>query len=263
MRGKLVENLEHIIITSAPRSGSTPLAKLLGQQKDIFVTNELGTYDDWNNSNKWQNYIGSKEWINFVANKEIFEAHALDLYDFRRQVIDNKLGGKQIFKWMLDNTRVKLLGDKCPITYLRNMPIFMNKFPNAKFIIAIRDGRDVIASQIRGYKKWPPGSPDHAAHWMKSSIIEAQSLWLNISKLTLKVMDIVPDDRLLVYKYEEAVRRPDDFCVQLSNFLNVEVKNINAYFKATNLNSWKEAHPTMMNELSADFKDMLRYFDYE
>jgi hypothetical protein len=257
-----MEQLEHIIITSAPRSGSTPLAKLLGRQKDLFVTNELGTYDDWDNPNKWKNYIGSKDWINFTANKPIFEAHNLDLYKFRQNVIDNRLGGKQIFRWMLDNTNVKLLGDKCPITYLRNMPMFATKFPNAKFIIVIRDGREVVASQIRGYHKWPPGDPDHAPHWMKKNIESAQYLWLNISQIIIKTKSIIPEKRLLVFRYEEAVSSPKDFCEKLSYFLGAEIKNINDYFKATNLNRWQKDHPNMMEQLSIEFKDVLDYLGY-
>jgi len=257
-----MEQLPHVIITSAPRSGSTPLAKLLGRQKDVFVTNELGTYDDWDNPNKWQNYIGSKDWINFVANKEIFEAHDLDLYEFREQVINNKLSGKQIFEWLLNSTEVKLLGDKCPITYLYSIPKLMHKFPNSKFIIAVRDGREVVASQIRGYRKWPPGDPDHASHWMKPTVQQAQNLWLTISKMTFRMINLLPEDRFLLYRYEDAVAEPDKFCENISDFLGVDIVNINDYFKATNLNRWKEDHPSMMDELSTEFKDMLRMFNY-
>jgi hypothetical protein len=253
----------HIIITSAPRSGSTALAKMLGQQEDLFVMNEMGIYDDWENRNKWRNFIHSKKWINFTANEKIFTAHDLDLYEFREQVIAQKMSGKDIFNWIVNNMDVKLIGDKCPITYLQNMLLFAKKFPAAKFIISIRDGRDVIASQIRGYYRWPPGDPDHADHWMKKSVEEAQDLWLNVSKLTIQRLNQIDAERVFIFKYEDAALNPSKFEKDLSLFLGVDIHDVSAYFKPVNIGKWKESHPHMMNELTEDFKSMLRRFNYE
>lgn len=257
-----MENIPHIIITSAPRSGSTSLTKLLGQQKDLFITNELGTYDDWDNKNKWANYINSKHWMNFVANESIFESHGLDLYSFRETVIKNKLSAQDIFRWLTTHVDVKLFGDKCPITYLRNMQRLLKKFPNSKFIIVVRDGRDVIASQIRGFHKWPPGNPNHAAHWMKATVQEAVPLWRDMALLTKQAVEFVPKDRLFVFRYEDAVMDSSSFCEKISYFLGVDIEDKNAYFKPVNLNMWKETHSNMESILDDDFKAMLSYFNY-
>jgi hypothetical protein len=257
-----MNNFSHLIITGAPRSGSTALTKLLGQQKEIFVMNEMGIYDDWDNAEKWHKFIYSKEWINFIENEEIFKAHNLDLYEFRKQVISQKMSGKDIFKWILQNTNARLIGDKCPITYLENMDLFITKFPNAKFIIIIRDGRDVVASQIRGYYRWPPGNLQHAGHWMKQTIAEAQYLWAAVSKLIITRKEQVSKERLYIFKYEEAIKDTNSFCNDISNFIDYGVENINEYFKAVNVGKWQLEHPNMMNELSNEFKELLRYFDY-
>ena len=257
------ENFEHIIITSAPRSGSTPFAKFLGRQDDVFVTNEIGIYDDWGNTNKWRNFINSKEWINFVANKEIFDYHNYDLYKFRQEVIDNKMSGKDIFRWIQNKFQSKIIGDKCPITHLQNMPMFIKKFPNAKFVIILRDGRDVIASQIRGYHRWPPGDPDHASHWMFNTIEDAQHVWLDVSKLIVSNINKFNNTgRLFIFNYEDIFKYPDELLSNLSSFLNVDLTYDNFEFVPTNINSWKEEYPDMMDRLSTDFKDMLRLFDY-
>lgn len=258
-----MNDYSHTIISSAPRSGSTPLAKLLGQQKDVFITNELGIYDDWDNPNKWRNFIHTKEWINFVANEEIFEAHGLDLYNFRDVVMQFKFSGKDIFNWIMVNSGASVVGDKCPITYINNMPMFAKKFPNAKFIIVVRDGRDVVASQIRGYHKWPPGNPDHADHWMFPTVQQAQHLWLQVNKNTIRSLAQVDHKRYLTFRYEDAATDPDDFCEKISKFLGVDIHNINDYFKPTNMGRWQKDHPNMMDELSNEFKVMLRRFNYE
>jgi len=257
-----INNYPHLIVSSAPRSGSTPLAQLLGQQKDVFVMNEIGIYDDWDNANKWQNFIHTEKWINFVANENIFKAHNLDLYAFRKQVIVQKMSGKGIFKWLQDNTNVSIIGDKCPITYINNMPMFAKKFPNAKFIIIVRDGRDVIASQIRGYSKWPPGNPDHAEHWMKAAVKESQHLWLKVNQDTTRSLLQVDPKRVMVFRYEDAVTDQISFCNDLSEFLDVNIYSINNYFKPVGLGSWQNEHPNMMGELSVAFKAMLVALGY-
>jgi hypothetical protein len=252
----------HIIISSAPRSGSTALAKLLGQQRDLFVMNEIGVYDDWDNVNKWCNFIHTKEWINFVANEKIFGAHGLDLYEFREIVMAQKMSGRDIFEWLFNNVNVSLIGDKCPITYINNMLVFANKFPNAKFVIVIRDGRDVVASQIRGYHRWPPGSPDHANHWMKATVQEAQGLWLNVSRAILQRINQIDKNRLYVFRYEDAIKDMDLFCLDLSKFLGVNITNVDGFFKSTNVGKWVDEHPNMMDGLSYEFRNMLSEFGY-
>lgn len=258
-----MREFNHLIITGAPRSGTTALAQLLGQQNRVFVMNEVGIYDDWENKYKWRNFINSKDWINFIANDIIFKSHGIDLYDFRELVLINKFSGEDIFEWLHNTLDVDIIGDKCPITYLQNMLVFKNKFPNAKFIIVVRDGRDVIASQIRSYYKWPPGSLDHADHWMKPTIKLAQSVWLDINKLTVVRLNQIDSNRLFFFRYEDAVNTPKKFEVEISEFLGVDICNISDYFKPTNIGKWKETHPNMMEELSADFKSMLKRFEYD
>jgi hypothetical protein len=259
----IYNNYLHIIITSAPRSGSTALAKLLGRQEDMFVTNELGFYEDWSNQTKWRNFIHTKKWINFVANEDIFESHGLNLYKFREEVISKKLSGEGIYKWIVDNTNVSIVGDKCPIAYLNNMPYLLDRFPTAKFIVVVRDGRDVVASQIRGYHRWPPGDPDHAPHWMIPNVKDAQRLWWALAQTTALRIRTVPRNRLFWFRYEDAVLETEKFCSNLSAFLGVDIKNIDGYFRPTNMGRWEIDHPDMMSELSKDFKDMLDYFNYK
>jgi hypothetical protein len=258
-----MENHSHIIVSSAPRSGSTPLAQLLGKQGNLCVVNEVGLYVEWDNKNKWTKTAARANWVNHTANTPIFESKGLTLADFRNATIDNKMSGRDQARWLLDNTGAKFIGDKCPIVYINLMPQLAQKFPNAKFIIVVRDGRDVVASQIRGYYRWPPGDPDHAPHWMKNTVKEAQGLWARVAQATLDRIRVIPRDRLFWFRYEDAVKDPQTFCTNLSTFLEVDIENIDGYFKPTNMGRWQKDHPDMMSELSRDFKDMLDYFNYK
>lgn len=257
-----LEDYPHLIVSSAPRSGSTALVQFLSLQDRVLVTNEIGLYDNWDNKNKWKNSLKRGTWMNFIANDMIFERKGFDLETFRQATIDGKMSGRDQCEWFLSHDSVDIIGDKVPIGYINQMRMLANKFPNAKFLIVIRDGRDVVASQIRAYHKWPPGNPEHAPHWMKETVEEAQNLWLRINVNTLNNSLAVPSRRFMSFRYEDFFKDPNGLCAQLSEFVGAKIEH-KSYFKATRIHKWKEEHPDMMDKLSNEFKNMLIGLGYK
>ena len=145
------------------------------------------------------------------------------------------------------------------------MTIFKDKFPNAKFIILIRDGRGVVDSQIRSYYKYPPGHLQHASHWMKPTVKEAESVWLNAMNRLFDISRRIPKERFEIIKYEYLVTNTYDVFGVLTNFLELEqpITNIDDYYKPTNICTWRENHPNMMSLLSDEFKKRLEGCGYE
>jgi hypothetical protein len=97
---------------------------------------------------------------------------------------------------------------------------------------------------------------------MKATIQEAQSLWINTTNAILNKAKIL-GQRAFVFRYENAAEDPDGLCYNLSEFLGVDIINKSDYFKPTNMGKWQKDHPDMMDELSDEFKSMLRRLKYE
>lgn len=258
----MVDYRNHLIVSGAPRSGTTALTKLLNTHPDVFVTNELGFYEDWFNVGKWKNFIHTREWISFVENAEIFERHKADVYCFRDYIISHHLSGSKIYDWIEVYHNPKVIGDKCPIAYVNRAPQLAHDFHNAKFLFVVRDGRDVISSQLRAYNKYPPGSPEHASHWMSPSIEQAQTLWIQVNSVLISVLNCINSNRVMLFRYEDAVFDIDGFCSQLSDFLELTVRPVEGVFVPTSVGSWRKEHPDMMGRLNATFRSMLETFGY-
>lgn len=241
-----MEELQHIIIGGSPRSGSTALTELLAHQKSIFVTNEFGIYNHWDDLNKWEAFEKAKDFSSFRANEKSFANKGVDLDKFLQTVIDEKMSGKDVFCWIKENIPSKFYGDKCPMSYLENISVHSEKFPNAKFIITMRDGRDVITSQIANFQR-----VGKAAHWMHPTIEEAEYLWLDCVK---KTMEHLNDVRVLLWKYEDTTLE------ELSDFIGSNIVNYNDMFQTRS--TWQESHVNMMDRLSNEFKEYLERFEY-
>jgi hypothetical protein len=250
-----------LILTGCARTGTTALVKLLSKQPSIMITNEFGTYNDWERQDKWTAFANFREDAKFLKeNREIFGFKNLDFDSIRKLIIDRKMSTQDIFAWVRNNIDAEYFGDKCPMSYLKNLRLFDRKFPDHKFIITVRDGRDVIASQIRNYNKYGWAY----AGWMKPTVEEAMPLWLEASLLIRDVVRTIDSSKILLFRYEDAVEHVDDFCEVLTEFIGcTEITNIDNVFKATNVSVWKQEHPEMMSVLTDDFKNMLSKFGYD
>jgi len=83
-------------------------------------------------------------------------------------------------------------------------------FPNVKFVYMVRDGRDVVASMLKGGL--------HA-----NNILEAAQRWSSEQKICLMALsDPLIKEKCFLIKYEELVQHPDRVISSLMRFLALE-----------------------------------------
>lgn len=247
-------NRDYIAIGGSPRSGTTALADLLNIDGRLFITRELRVFRCWYNS------IGPKT-LNYKLHPgrgpaRVFSQHKLDCKQFR----NTRAAGKDIAKFVLDNSKILYFGDKLPRYHLYGFEKLAKRFPNMKFIFCLRDGRAVIASQMRLYR-----GGRSIANFIAKSIPSAEPLWLRCCRYLREALNSKYADRILVVRYEDAVNNLDKLIYDISDFLNLPTPlNIEGHdYYPVHLDAWKEELPNMMDRLSPEFKQHLREFGYE
>lgn len=241
-----------IAIGGCPRSGTTALVDLLNLSGSVFITRELRIFRCWNFP------IGPKI-LNHKLHPgrgpaKVFKQHQLDFQQFRK----SKASGRDIAKYVTNKTDL-IFGDKLPRYYLYGIRVLAKRFPNMKFIICLRDGRAIIASQIRIYKKGKS-----IASFIAENIPKAEPLWIRACENIKYHLSQPYSNRIHIVRYEDAVTDTPKLFVDLRNFLKIDIPYpLGHNYKPTNLDSWKTELPNMMDRISPRFKELLEEFGYE
>jgi len=158
-----------------------------------------------------------------------------------------------------------IYGDKMPIKYLDSIDTLKDQYPGCRYLITYRDGRSVIASQIRAYEQANKlgVKPDR---WMKPSIEDAQYLWLRFARNWLPIRDNPPTPCLEV-RYEDGIDKTELLAKKISHFLNIEYREdeftqFYQNYQPAKPDVWREQFPDMESRLSTEFTDALRQLGY-
>lgn len=111
-----------IFIVGAPRSGNTWLGQVLENHRDVACWDETNNIWIWGNLNKPDDVLTEKDCSTKIAR---YIRYRYDLY--------------------LREKEAQRVCDKTPRNCLR-MPMILKVFPDAQFIMLLRDGRSVINS---------------------------------------------------------------------------------------------------------------------
>ena len=142
-----------ILITGCARSGTTALASALSTHPRFCIFSEYHLYYRHADKHHLWNYIHEMPDDNHPPAKvcaSLAELRNRMLAEFCAPVSDT-----QVRCWLYQSISQSpwVFGDKMPYKYLKVMDEIIADYPRSKFLITIRDGRAVIASQIRRYKK--------------------------------------------------------------------------------------------------------------
>ncbi len=99
-------------------------------------------------------------------------------------------------------------GEKTP-SHLLYVDSIRECFPNALFILVVRDGRAVIASQLK-HPVW---------NW---DLLQATRRWSRDAKVMMRIMARLNKDRLFVVRFEELVQDPEKVTRAMCKFLGEE-----------------------------------------
>lgn len=184
--------------SSMPRSGSTLLQNILGNNPDIYATPTSGLLEMLNASKRV--YTSS---LNFKAQDEAEMKKAFLMYS--HYALHGYFNGITDRKYAIDKSR----GWSISLPYLESF------YPNPKIICMVRDLRDIVASMEKNYRKYPDklditeeegttiGS--RVSFWMKE---DAKPVGQTLGNLK-EVFHRGNDKKILFVKFEDLTDNPE------------------------------------------------------
>ena len=282
-----------IIIVGPPRSGTTLTARILGNHSKIFMPGETHFYDDI--------YYRQKDMGSFyddLVKKAVFKKMS-DIYKKYNEVedqirIDTILRNDNIFddfmkrcnnyedvlNWFME-TQMKWVGkrrwgNQVPRDIF-NVKAIRNMYPDAKFIVCVRDIKDFLSS----YKnKWQTANSPKNRIRLKTiyNPIITTLLWKLSVRQFLKIKDVGISGNLYLLKYEDLVSFPEKTTQILCQFVGeryesemLRLKFSNSSFLYNDKGIYKNSISRWRNELSLEeifisqfiAKKELRKLEYE
>ena len=223
-----------IFVVGTPRSGTTLTARILGRHSGLFMPGETHFFDD---------IYARRQELGAPCDTQASAAIAArlsTLYERFNEPDDQQriqaLGGDPALRQMLGTscrtygevlsrfmnfqmrqhpTKVRW-GNNVPkdLFYVKDILTF---YPEAKFVICVRDIRDFLYSYQH---QWTKSSPEHIERLKKLyHPILTSLLWKAAMKQIRLAQTLVPLDNLLIIRYEDLAAQPEATIHTLCQFL--------------------------------------------
>lgn len=180
-----------IFVFGAPRSGTSLVQSVLAAHSRLFsIPGETGIFSS-------QNIFGRRHFgLSWEENQALFREcrDVVDFFDRGVRLIESRSGGRTFV-------------EKTPQHVLR-LPFLLRRFPRARFVHVVRDGRDCFVS-----------ARSHAGIPQASSARRFAGYWKRCVEAPLRVE---PHPRLLRLRYEDFVRAAPAELERLMRFLELE-----------------------------------------
>ncbi|MFM7163325.1 MAG: sulfotransferase family protein, partial [Planctomycetaceae bacterium] len=164
-----------------------------------------------------------------------------------------------LFELMADHQHTTRWGDKSP-EYMDRLPELGALFPNAQYILVVRDGRDTALSVIPRY-------------FGPNNLITAAEEWGETARHGREFLETIPADRKLVIRYEDLMTDPVARLREVMGFLQAQPRDpqmldraaaqIRSELKAENFDKWKKKmSPRDRETFEAIAGPELKYYGY-
>lgn len=257
-----------IFIVGTPRSGTTLTAKLLNNHSNIFIPGETHYFDDIYSR---RNELGMQ--ITPINSYEIFKRLS-NIYERYNESVDQKrvdqlfelpsaydsfLSSCQnyadVFSWFMElqmqHVRKVRWGNQVPRD-LFNVNEILNHYPEAKFIVCIRDNRDFLVSYKNKWKKAEDINNRKRLMKLYHPVVTSL-LWKSSMNNVQKLNNLVPDRNRILVKYEQLASSPGNTLRNICNcidesyeegmqsihFNNSSFSNSQAGIFTTSISRWK------------------------
>lgn len=227
-------NDQNIIFASGPsRSGTTLLQLVLSSHKKIHITPETKftkTLLILAKKDKNKKKLTKKN-VEILA-KSIKNDPFLSTWPYPIQgtlleyIEKNKadISPSDVYSYLLNTPEnesrgCSYIGNKQE-TFVDGYGLIAKKmFPSAKFIIIVRDPRDVTRSVIKSFSKKK-----------KRGLLKSAATTFSANKYIEQLKSVYPED-VFVLRYEDLVIKPEETCKNICNYLKIEYDNnmINFY----------------------------------
>jgi hypothetical protein len=223
-----------IFVVGTPRSGTTLMARILGRHSRLFMPGETHFFDD---IYARRHELGEPCEAQSTA---AIAARLSTLYERFNELEDQQriraLGGEEALRQALGTScrtygeilscfmQFQMRQSPTKVRWGNNVPkdIFhvqdiLRFYPDAKFIICVRDIRDFLYSY---QNRWKTTSPANVARIKKLyHPIVTSLLWKTAMKQIQVVKSLVPPDNLLIVRYEDLATQPEATLHTLCQFL--------------------------------------------
>jgi hypothetical protein len=183
-----------IFVFGAPRSGTSLVQSVLAAHSRLFsIPGETGIFSR-------QNIFGRRHFgLSWEENHALFRESrdVIDFFDRGVRLLESRSEGRKFV-------------EKTPQHVLK-LPFLIRRFPNARFVHVVRDGRDCLVSA-----KSHPGIPQ------ASSARRFAGYWKRCVEAPLRVE---PDARLVRIRYEDFVRTAPAELERVMRFLGLEMED--------------------------------------
>jgi hypothetical protein len=282
-----------------PRSGTSLLRLMLNSHPHICVPPECGYIEWWYekylawNKNDSTNKKKVDEYVNDILSSKKMETWRMEINKLRENILFHQPNNYAdlsavvclTFAQSKNKPALKKWGDKNNY-YIQICSKLHLIFPEARFILIVRDGRDVACSykavnKLKTISRYKPNLPDN--------INEIATKWLINNQNILKFFDTLPVFQKHILKYEALISDPEselksickhigiDFSKEMLNYFLNNRKN---YEEPVELIDWKiktmekpdasnsgkyknELLPEEIENFNSIGGVMLKYFGYE
>ena len=218
-----------VFLLCSERSGSNLIREILGAHSEIAspmpihllgqIGNSLYRYGDLTYDKNWKMLV--KHIVLLIK----YQIGKLDVSISEEELLKNvkSRSFKSIFEYIYLKT---INANNKSRLFLKenqnynNIGFILENFPDAKFIVQVRDPRDMILSM----KKSPTYDPD---------FFQAIKLWKQDQTETLKIKYQINNNRVHIHRYEDLLESPVDTLQSICNFLDINFENSLLEFNKT------------------------------
>lgn len=219
-----------VFILGNPRSGTSLFRIMLTCHPEICIPPECGfiqwwyeKYQNWSEQNSMNKSL-VKNYINDLKKSKKIETWNLNYIDLEKLIYTHRPGSYSelcylvYIQYMYNlNKDAKIVGDKNNY-YINHLDLLDSIFPNANYILIVRDGRDVACSyrsvnQIQTQSLYKPKLP----HFIDDIAIE----WNNNNQNIINFFNKINKKRWSIIKYEDLLTKPQKYLEKICNFLEI------------------------------------------
>ena len=194
-----------VFLCGFPSSGTDLLKNVVNAHSEIFINGEFPLL--YNLSTKYGAFVpaeATKEVVNDLKKIDIHKNFENSNVNFKQAKPEYSFA--ELYSLMLTSKKVRWKGNKTPQN-TENIDKLISLFPSAKFILILRDVRDVALSW---HKKWGKDKLFCACKWNYRMLQGYNAL------------QTLENDRFLILKYEDLLINLENTAHSICDFLNIE-----------------------------------------
>lgn len=165
-----------------------------------------------------------------------------------------------LFSLLAEHQQTDRWGDKTP-EYMEHLPELNALFPNAQYILVVRDGRDTALSVMSRY-------------YGPNNLVVAAQEWRETARQGMQFLETLPADRKLVIRYEDMMENPVETLRTVMNFLGAHPRDPHMFerigpmvreeLRSNNFNKWKKKMSLREREIFESLAGPeLKYYGFE